>query len=171
MAKRQGLGRGLDALIEEPSLTSGTISGVQNPQVFSNTTTEAAAQQTVQFPEGITQEEDGSLSLEVERLVPNPHQPRKEFKEEALQELAESIREHGIIQPVTVEDAGDGQFYIIARERRTRAARLAGLTKIPVQLKKYSDNKKDADAINFCNNYADKLELLCEIWDAGERAC
>ena len=63
MAKRQGLGRGLDALIEEPSLTSGTISGVQNPQVFSNTTTEAAAQQTVQFPEGITQEEDGSLSL------------------------------------------------------------------------------------------------------------
>ena len=142
MAKRQGLGRGLDALIEEPSLTSGTISGVQNPQVFSNTTTEAAAQQTVQFPEGITQEEDGSLSLEVERLVPNPHQPRKEFKEEALQELAESIREHGIIQPVTVEDAGDGQFYIIAGERRTRAARLAGLTKIPVQLKKYSDQRK-----------------------------
>ena len=83
MAKRQGLGRGLNALIEEP----GAHSGIQNPQFFSNPVTEASAQQTVQFPEGITQEEDGSLSLEVERLVPNPHQPRKEFKEEALQEL------------------------------------------------------------------------------------
>ena len=118
MTKKSVLGRGVGVLFDGNKLSSDN----------STPLSENSSQPAVNFPEGITQEEDGSLSLEVERLVPNPHQPRKEFKEEALQELAESIREHGIIQPVTVEDAGDGQFYIIAGERRTRAARLAGLT-------------------------------------------
>lgn len=143
MAKKSALGRGLGALIDETSsLSPSNLSEISNPSAALATETPTGAVPVANLPEGITQEEDGSLSLEVDRLVPNPHQPRKEFKEEALQELADSIREHGIIQPVTVEDAGNGQFYIIAGERRTRAARLAGLARIPVQLKKYSDQRK-----------------------------
>lgn len=141
MAKKSALGRGLGALIDETSsLSPSNLSEISNPSAA--LATEAAASSAANLPEGITQEADGSLSLEVERLVPNPHQPRKEFNGESLQELADSIREHGVIQPVTVEDAGNGQFYIIAGERRTRAARLAGLARIPVQLKKYSDQRK-----------------------------
>lgn len=75
-------------------------------------------------------------------LKPNPHQPRTEFDEDALKELADSIREHGIIQPIIVEDAGDGTYFIIAGERRTRAARLAGLAEVPVIIKKFSDERK-----------------------------
>ena len=142
MAKKPALGKGIGALIDEsPGLSSlGNISDLNNPVQQSGAP--ASPQPTANLPEGIAVEEDGSLSLEVDRLMPNPHQPRKEFKEEALQELADSIREHGIIQPVTVEDAGNGTFYIIAGERRTRAARLVGLTRIPVQLKKYSEQRK-----------------------------
>lgn len=97
---------------------------------------------TKKLPEGLTVDENGQLWLEVSRLVPNPFQPRREFDEEALQELAESIKEHGILQPITVEAAENGVFYIIMGERRTRAAKLAGLTEVPVHLGKYSDQKK-----------------------------
>ena len=143
MAKKSALGRGLGALIDESAgLSASSISEISNPPAVPVADSPAAVAPATALPEGITQEEDGSLSLEVGRLVPNPHQPRKEFREEALQELADSIREHGVIQPVTVEDAGDGTFYIIAGERRTRAAKLAGLARIPVQLKKYSDQRK-----------------------------
>ena len=67
MAKRQGLGRGLNALIEEPSLGSGNSAAIQNTSSFPSTSSEKLTQPAVNFPEGITQEEDGSLSLEVER--------------------------------------------------------------------------------------------------------
>ncbi len=97
---------------------------------------------TKKLPEGLTVDENGQLWLEVSRLVPNPFQPRREFDEDALQELAESIKEHGILQPITVEAAENGVFYIIMGERRTRAAKLAGLTEVPVHLGKYSDQKK-----------------------------
>lgn len=129
MAK-SALGKGLDALMHENAVEELSVPAPEKSALSTS------------LPEGIVQEVDGSLSLEVGRLVPNPHQPRTEFKDEALQELADSIREHGVIQPVTVEDAGGGTFYIIAGERRTRAARLAGLERIPVQLKKYSDERK-----------------------------
>ena len=94
------------------------------------------------LPAGITMGDDGTLYADIDALQPNPHQPRVEFESGALEELAESIREHGIIQPVTVEDAGGGTFYIITGERRTRAARLAGMTRVPVQLRQYSDEHK-----------------------------
>lgn len=97
---------------------------------------------TKKLPEGLTVDENGQLWLEVSRLVPNPFQPRREFDEEALQELSESIKEHGILQPITVEAADSGAFYIIMGERRTRAAKLAGLKEVPVHLGKYSDQKK-----------------------------
>lgn len=97
---------------------------------------------TRKLPDGITVDENGQLWLEVSRLVPNPFQPRRDFDEEALQELAESIKEHGILQPITVEAAENGVFYIIMGERRTRAAKIAGLTEVPVHLGKFSDQKK-----------------------------
>lgn len=94
------------------------------------------------LPKGITADENGTLWCDPNLLKPNPRQPRTYFDEEKLTELSESIRQEGVIQPVTIEDAGDGTFYIISGERRTRASRKAGLEKIPVQLKKYSDEKK-----------------------------
>jgi ParB family chromosome partitioning protein len=81
---------------------------------------------------------DQVLEVEVDRLQPNPGQPRREFLEGELKELADSIRASGILQPILARRAGD-RFEIVAGERRWRAARLAGLTKIPVLLKEVSD--------------------------------
>ena len=82
------------------------------------------------------------IEVSIDLIIPNPYQPRKEFSDEALQELADSIRLHGIIQPVVAEDCGDGTYFIIAGERRTRAAKLAGLKTVPVILRKFSDEHK-----------------------------
>lgn len=119
MAKTGGLGRGLGALLDESDASERD----QNPDTA---------------PRGAGTE----LFINPSLLKPNPHQPRREFDEEALRELADSIREHGIIQPIIVEEAGDGTYFIIAGERRTRAARLAGLTAVPVIVKKFSDGRK-----------------------------
>jgi ParB family chromosome partitioning protein len=82
------------------------------------------------------------MLLPLEKLKVNPGQPRKHFDEAALEELAASIREHGIIQPLIVDDAGDGTWLIIAGERRSRAARMAGLSQVPVVVRNYSDEKR-----------------------------
>jgi ParB family chromosome partitioning protein len=82
------------------------------------------------------------LFLPLDKLIANPNQPRKNFDEEALQELADSIKEHGIIQPIIAEAAGDGTYIIVAGERRSRAARMAGLTEVPVLLRDYTDEKR-----------------------------
>ena len=78
--------------------------------------------------------EDGKelLEIELEKIVPNEFQPRRIFNEEKLQELAESIKSHGIIQPLVVVPRDDGKYEILVGERRFRAAKLAGLTKVPV---------------------------------------
>lgn len=80
---------------------------------------------------------DGSTIQEVEvaKVVPNPYQPRKVFKPEALQELADSIREHGVIQPIVVTETASG-YELVVGERRFRASQLAGLTKVPAIIKK-----------------------------------
>jgi ParB family chromosome partitioning protein len=75
-------------------------------------------------------------------LRANPDQPRKNFDEGELEELAASIREHGIISPIIAESDGAGGYIIIAGERRSRAARLAGLAEVPVILRDYSDEKR-----------------------------
>jgi ParB family chromosome partitioning protein len=75
----------------------------------------------------------GVRQIPVEKIIPNPHQPRSKMAEEALEELAASIREHGIIQPLIVsEDTEAERFILIAGERRWRAARIAGLEMVPV---------------------------------------
>lgn len=78
-----------------------------------------------------TAEDSAFKQLPLHRVEPNPDQPRQDFNEEELQSLAESIRVHGVIQPLTVRETGDGYYQIIAGERRWRASRLAGLTEIP----------------------------------------
>ena len=131
MAKKFGLGNGLDSLLgssakeDEPAKTENSFQSVKT-----------------NLPAGIEQDEFGKLWINPELLRPNPYQPRQEFDPEQLKELSDSIKENGVIQPVTIEDAKDGTFYIIAGERRTRASRLAGLEKIPVQLSAFSDQKK-----------------------------
>ncbi|GMO11902.1 MAG: ParB/RepB/Spo0J family partition protein [Treponemataceae bacterium] len=94
------------------------------------------------MPAGLQRDVVGGLTCDIAMLRPNPHQPRHEFSDESLQELAASIKEHGVIQPITIEDSGDGNFFIIAGERRTRAAKLAGLSHVPVILKSYTDIKR-----------------------------
>ena len=81
-----------------------------------------------------TQGSSNLNEIDVTEIEPNPNQPRREFDQEALQELASSIRELGIIQPITLHKTTSGKYQIIAGERRWRASQLAGLTKIPAYI-------------------------------------
>ncbi|HCM26420.1 MAG TPA: chromosome partitioning protein ParB [Treponema sp.] len=80
--------------------------------------------------------------ISLDRLKANPNQPRRVFEEEALQELAASIREHGVIQPIVAEEDGNGGYVIVAGERRARAARLAGLREVPAVVRAFSDERR-----------------------------
>lgn len=88
-----------------------------------------------------TQQSGGVRTVALHRVEPNPLQPRKEFDEEALQALADSITAHGLIQPLTVRERPNGYYQIIAGERRWRAARRAGLEEIPVLVIEADDRK------------------------------
>ena len=77
----------------------------------------------------------GLAEVPVEQISPNPYQPRKTFNDASLEELARSVREHGIIQPLVVTKIGDNKYRLIAGERRFRAAQKAGLTTVPVVIK------------------------------------
>lgn len=127
MAKK-ALGKGADALFNKPEYTDFT-------ETQNNLST------NMNVPKGIDVE-NGELLLDLDLLKPNPQQPRIEFEDNALEELANSIREHGVIQPVLVEEVGDGTFYIIAGERRCRASKIAGLKKVPVRIQKFSEERK-----------------------------
>ena len=86
-------------------------------------------------------QEGGSLSLPISQVEPGLKQPRKRFDEESLHDLADSIRTHGVIQPLTVRRLSSGYYQIIAGERRWRAAKLAGLTEIPAVIIEADDRK------------------------------
>jgi ParB family chromosome partitioning protein len=83
----------------------------------------------------------GTLQIEIDAITPNPHQPRDHFDPAALEELAASIREHGILQPLIVSQH-EGAYTLIAGERRWRASRLAGLTMVPVVVKEVSPRQQ-----------------------------
>jgi ParB family chromosome partitioning protein len=117
VAPKHGLGKGLDALLPRET---------EEGRPFPDPAEGAAAE----------------LMLPLAKLRANPDQPRKRFDEEELRELADSIKEHGIIQPIIAEDSGDGGYVIIAGERRSRAAKLAGLSEIPAILRSYDDEKR-----------------------------
>ncbi|MDX1637898.1 MAG: ParB/RepB/Spo0J family partition protein [Balneolaceae bacterium] len=80
------------------------------------------------------------LHIPVGNIRPNPHQPRKEFSEESLEELAQSIKKHGLIQPITVRYVGEKRFELISGERRLRASKLAGLEEIPAYVREVNDD-------------------------------
>lgn len=121
-AKTGGLGRGLGAL----GLGKDALALPTDPPPEEKTEIAAA-------PAGIPAE----LSIDV--IQPNRFQPRREFDEAALEELRESIAQHGILQPVTVRDIGAGKYELIAGERRLRAAKMAGLTTVPAIFRTAND--------------------------------
>ncbi len=108
MAKKSGLGKGLDALF------------------FDNSSDER---------------KDGVMTVRLSEIEPNKSQPRKTFDENALAELADSIREHGIIQPLLVRKLDKGGYQLVAAERRWRASRMIGLSEVPVVIKELSDTE------------------------------
>ena len=93
---------------------------------------------------------EGTTELPIAELSPDRAQPRKIFDEDALAELANSIRQHGVLQPILVRPMQDGSYRIVAGERRWRAARLAGLTAVPVTIRDMSD--EDAMSIALVEN-------------------
>jgi ParB family chromosome partitioning protein len=84
----------------------------------------------------------GMQEIDVERIAPSPQQPRQQVDQEQLNELAESLREHGVLQPLVVARAGDGGYVLVAGERRWRAARLAGLKTVPAVVKEASPRER-----------------------------
>ena len=123
MAKRMGLGKGLGALIAD---TSGEP--------------EKTAER--EKPKSREKEETGKeLYLKISSIEPNRMQPRKNFDEEQLKELADSIRQYGVLQPLLVQKNGD-YYEIIAGERRWRAAKMAGLKEIPAVLREYDQQRR-----------------------------
>jgi ParB family chromosome partitioning protein len=132
VAIKRGLGKGLSALLPDEDAEQSTAVQPDEPLSFAEKT-EAVKD---------AKEKTGEILVALEKLKANPNQPRKIFNEEELAELADSIKQQGIIQPIIAEDAGDGTYTIIAGERRVRAARRAGLEEVPVVLRKYSDEKR-----------------------------
>ena len=128
--KKKGLGRGLEALFEEIS--------VEIPE----------EKETVKKDKKTDKREaeSGVLYVDINDIKPNIYQPRKTFDEDKLEELASSIREHGIIQPVVLRST-DGGYEIVAGERRWRAARKAGIKKIPCVIKELTDEQNMLVAI------------------------
>lgn len=115
-------------------------------------------------PEDATQRE-----LPVGSLHPNRHQPRTHFDEEALEELAESLRQHGMVQPIVARKVGD-KFEIIAGERRWRAARKAGLAMVPVVLKEVPEDRMLEIALveNIQRQELNPIEEAKAYWQLGE---
>lgn len=135
MAKaKRGLGKGLNILLgEEPDQNAD-----QNTpgQIEENSSSEKRQESE----KAIRQRETEEYKVRLSRIEPNPDQPRKDFNEEQLNELAESIRQFGILQPLLVQKKGD-MYEIIAGERRWRAAKLAGLKEVPVVVREYSEQQ------------------------------
>lgn len=114
--RKNGLGKGLDSLIPEP------VNKMEGRGVIKKTL------------------DQSEVMVKISKIEPNREQPRRNFDEDALLELADSIRQYGILQPLLVQDKKD-YYEIIAGERRWRAAKLAGLKEVPVIIKKYSEQE------------------------------
>ncbi len=93
------------------------------------------------FIDNETEDSNATVTLRIEEIEPNHNQPRREFDEKALAELADSIREHGLIQPILVRPLISGGYQIVAGERRYRASRMAGLTEVPVTIRELTDEE------------------------------
>ena len=118
--KRSGLGKGLDSLIPDNKSSKMVKKTVEAPKA----------------PEKVS----GQIMMKINEVEPNREQPRKNFEEDALLELADSIKQFGVLQPLIVQKKKD-YYEIIAGERRWRAAKLAGVKEIPVIIKEYTDQE------------------------------
>lgn len=152
MAKRTGLGRGIGALIptSEPAESrpadvffARSAVAVEERPVESAvaTTDDTAGEDLVEVP--------GARLVQIDphAIVPNPRQPRSHFDPDDLAELVHSVREFGVLQPVVVRDLGNGSYELIMGERRTRAAREAGLDTIPAVVRDTADEHLLRDAL------------------------
>ena len=128
--KRNGLGKGLDSLIPNKS------NKLTKPETKKNNSEVkvSPAKKTKEDPKA------SEILLKINQVEPNRDQPRKEFDEDALLELADSIKQFGVLQPLLVQKKKD-YYEIIAGERRWRAAKLAGLKEVPVLIKSYTDQE------------------------------
>lgn len=115
--KKQALGRGLSALLKDPTNDIKSVEDTNADKVVGNI-----------------------IELDIESIEINPFQPRTNFNEETLKELSTSIKELGVIQPITVRKTGFNQYQLISGERRLRASKLAGLTTIPAYIRIANDN-------------------------------
>jgi ParB family chromosome partitioning protein len=146
VASKRGLGKGGEALFPENGELPAGFS-VDDEPGRPGKTSPAANGDPAGGGAGLTGDPEagfggGEQKIPLDRLRPNPDQPRKYFDEAELRELADSIRENGIIEPIIATDAGDGSYIIVAGERRYRAAPLAGLTEAPVIIRDYTDEKR-----------------------------
>lgn len=132
MTTPRGLGRGLGSLIpsKAPSLPKS------KPEAASATAGSETAKAPVVTAAGVP------LIVPIERVSPNPHQPRERFDHGELEDLIASVKTHGILQPLVVTEREDGTYELIAGERRLRAARLAGLLGVPVVIRGAAERDK-----------------------------
>lgn len=126
--KKKALGRGLSALLSDNSPDEKLEVDIQSPAATTTATPKTSAA-------------SGIAEIPVEHIEVNPFQPRTHFDQEALQELSESIKVHGIIQPITVRRLTDNQYQLISGERRFQASKLAGLTTIPAYIRSANDQQ------------------------------
>lgn len=122
---KKGLGKGLDALFS----------------VYEDDAKEVEQIQKYEQKNDIKQNDVGVLEIELSKIQPNPNQPRKNFDKTALEELRDSIKIHGVIQPIVLAKHIDGNYIIIAGERRYRASQMANLKTIPAIIKDYTERQ------------------------------
>ncbi len=142
--RKGGLGRGLDSLLgvasQKKQVGNSADNLVSDHEAVNRSDAQNAQQHSEKYPD----------TLPIEQLQRGQYQPRREIKQETLEELAESIRAQGIIQPIVVRPISDSQYEIIAGERRWRAAQLAQLQQVPVIVREVSD--RDAMAFALIEN-------------------
>ncbi len=136
--KKKGLGRGLGSLL---SANAPAVAAQNNQNTNNQMTTQPGTTPNQTPTNPPISPENRIWQVAVEKLSPGTFQPRRTFAKENLQELAQSIRENGILQPITARRIANGKLEIVAGERRWRASQLAGLIEVPVILRTYTDKE------------------------------
>lgn len=137
--RKNGLGRGLDALFPDKK-TASKENEVKFTAKLEKKTEPAVKVRNVKERTEAPRQKKVPMMIKISMVEPNPNQPRKQFDEDALLELSESVKQYGILQPLLVSDKKD-YYEIIAGERRWRAAKLAGLKEVPVIVKEFSEQE------------------------------
>lgn len=137
MAQKKGLGRGLNDLLGTSEASKSSRSR-NNQQNSSENTSKEVKTATKEVVKEVVKEVEQKIKINL--IEPNKSQPRKQFDEEALQELSDSIKKYGVLEPLIVTKKSD-YYEIIAGERRWRAARMAGIKEVPVVIRDYTDKE------------------------------